>query len=92
MGHLRSTCRKEPACFKCGLGDHKATNCPHKDKTCKQCGKVGHLAITCRQSAAVALATTPAIACFTCGGPHKAAACPKGKQLFSAFSGAAAAK
>ena len=39
-------------CHRCGSGQHKAKNCPHKEKRCNQCKKVGHLARVCRSASA----------------------------------------
>ena len=30
-------------CHACGSTAHAVADCPHKDKTCSLCGKVGHL-------------------------------------------------
>ena len=40
----------QQACSRCGNTDHTSANCPHSDKTCRNFGKVGHLASVCRSS------------------------------------------
>ena len=35
-------------CYRCGSRQHKARNCPHKDKQCNLCKKAGHLARVCK--------------------------------------------
>ena len=37
-------------CFYCGKPDHEFKNCRYKTYKCKNCQKVGHLAIVCRQN------------------------------------------
>ena len=38
------------ACPRCGNTDHTSANFPHFNKTCRKCGKVGHLASACRSA------------------------------------------
>ena len=35
-------------CHRCGSGQHKAKNCPHNEKRCNLCKKMGHLARVCK--------------------------------------------
>ena len=35
-------------CIRCGVNGCNGGICPHKDKVCSKCGKVGHLAKMCR--------------------------------------------
>ena len=49
--HLLSKATPQKAsCFRCGNLKHTAAMCPHKDKQCNNCRKIGHLARVCRSS------------------------------------------
>ena len=49
--HLLSKATPQKAsCFRCGNLKHTAAMCPHKDKQCNNCRKIGHLACVCRSS------------------------------------------
>ena len=43
-----STPLVEVMCFRCCVKGHWAYDCPHKDKPCPACGKIGHTGPACR--------------------------------------------
>ena len=43
-----STPLAEVTCFRCYLKGHWASDCPHIDKPCQACGKIGHTGAACR--------------------------------------------
>ena len=43
-----STPLAEVTCFRCYLKGHWAGDCPHIDKPCQACGKIGHTGAACR--------------------------------------------
>ena len=44
----QATSAQPGKCYRCGSRQHKARNCPHKDKQCNLCKKTGHLARVCK--------------------------------------------
>ena len=51
QGGGRGGYQQSAVCSRCGAANHQRANCPHADKTCHKCGKVGHLGAVCRSAA-----------------------------------------
>merc|ERR1711924_328272 len=45
--YMRGKRLGKKACFCCGSLEHAKVDCPSKDKECRRCGMIGHLAVTC---------------------------------------------
>ncbi|XP_041453560.1 uncharacterized protein K02A2.6-like [Lytechinus variegatus] len=44
----QSSTSKRPKCYRCGLSNHSAQQCKHKDAVCFKCQKKGHLKSECK--------------------------------------------
>ena len=48
--HKVTSPSKKEGCSRCGLTNHKSTDCRFKEATCHSCGKKGHIKRACRSS------------------------------------------
>ena len=48
--HKVTSPSQKEGCSRCGLTNHKSTDCRFKEATCHSCGKKGHIKRACRSS------------------------------------------
>ena len=48
-GKYNNSDKQKYTCYRCGKPDHKANECPHKDKICSHCNIKGHLKVVRRK-------------------------------------------